>query len=211
MQSISDMTRMIKQIVLNEVEDIHTMFIAKIVSVDNEKRLATVELLQKLIKTTRGTSIQTVSQPLGEVPISPIFDSQLFSIWAPYKAGDKVIIQISERPLHEALVSNEISEQQQHGRMQIGYGIVMKPIPMDLIDGGQNNADSLYIEHKGSGNYFKFTSGGDIEISANVKINGDLEVSGTSTAEDHISSGISGKDHVHGGVQSGTGQTGVPQ
>ncbi len=50
-----------------------------------------------------------------------------------------------------------------------------------------------------------------IEINGNVKINGDLEVSGNSTAVDHVSSGISGKDHLHGGITKGGDKTTVPE
>ena len=209
--AISEFTQNMKNAILNELEDIHTMFIAKIINVDNSKRTASVELLQKLVKTTKGITIQTVTGQKDEVPITPIFDSLCFSIWAPYQADDKVILQISERPLLEALISNEISEQQQMGRMQIGYGIIMKPIPHDLLTGTQKEADSLFIEHKGSGNYFKFGADGNIEISANVKITGELEVSGNSTAADHLSSGISGKDHVHSGVTAGSAKTQKPE
>ena len=216
--AVSETTQNIKQIVLNELEDVHTMFIAKIISLDNEKRVASVELLQKLVKTTRGTSIQTVTGQKDEVPIMPIFDSLEFSIWAPYKKDDKVIIQISERPLYEALISNEISEQQQTGRMQIGYCLVMKPIPHDLLTGTQKSSDSLFIEHKSTGNFFKFSSDGSIEISANVKINGSLEVSEKGTFggllesnEDVKSNSISLINHLHGNVQSGNSKTSVPE
>ena len=209
--AVSETTQNVKQIVLNELEDIHTMFIAKIISVDNSKRSASVELLQKLVKTTRGTAIQTVTGQKDEVPITPIFDSLEFSIWGPYKKDDKVLLQISERPLYEALITNELSEQQQTGRIQIGYGLVIKPLPHDLLTGTQENSDSLFIQHKSTGNYFKFSSDCSIEISANVKINGELEVTGTSTASDHISDGISGKNHLHGEVQSGNSKTGVPE
>ena len=37
-----------------------------------------------------------------------------------------------------------------------------------------------------------------------------LLTTGTSTAEDHLSSGISGSGHKHGGVQTGSGDTGTP-
>ena len=62
------------------------------------------------------------------------------------------------------------------------------------------------------------TSVGDISITApnlniegDVNIEGNLGVTGTSTASDHDSDGISGKTHTHGGVQTGAGSTGVPQ
>ena len=44
-----------------------------------------------------------------------------------------------------------------------------------------------------------------------VNISGDLNVTGVSTANDHVSSGISGKGHVHSGVTSGGSTTGGAQ
>ncbi len=50
-----------------------------------------------------------------------------------------------------------------------------------------------------------------IEINGDVQINGNLVVSGNSTAIDHLSSGISGKDHLHGEVTKGGDKTGIPE
>lgn len=48
--------------------------------------------------------------------------------------------------------------------------------------------------------------------SPNVKINGELSVTGQiSSNTDVLSAGISGKSHTHGGVQGGSGNTGAPQ
>lgn len=47
--------------------------------------------------------------------------------------------------------------------------------------------------------------------TGDINLDGNLVVTGTSTAADHISDGISGKSHTHGGVQTGSGSTGVPQ
>lgn len=44
-----------------------------------------------------------------------------------------------------------------------------------------------------------------------IKIEGDVEVTGTVTvSEDVVGGGKSLKNHVHGGVQAGSGQTGAP-
>lgn len=51
----------------------------------------------------------------------------------------------------------------------------------------------------------------NIEIEGDVKITGSLEVTENSTAADHISDGISGKTHTHGGVTTGAGSTGAPE
>ena len=53
---------------------------------------------------------------------------------------------------------------------------------------------------------------GIVNINAGtVNISGDLNVTGVSTANDHVSSGISGKGHVHKGVTSGSSTTGGAQ
>lgn len=60
--------------------------------------------------------------------------------------------------------------------------------------------------------FIEFTESG-ISITPNTKltINGDVEVTGTVTAQDCISGTISGKTHTHGGVTTGGGSTGAPQ
>ncbi len=50
----------------------------------------------------------------------------------------------------------------------------------------------------------------EAEFTADVTIGGNLEVTGTSTAADHDSGGVSGNSHVHGGVQSGGSNTAPP-
>lgn len=54
---------------------------------------------------------------------------------------------------------------------------------------------------------------GNQNITASVtNINNDVNITGTSTATvDHVSNGISGHDHTHGSVASGSSSTGVPQ
>lgn len=55
-------------------------------------------------------------------------------------------------------------------------------------------------------------SGGDIAITGNVTISGDLTVNKTITATtDVVTNNISLKQHTHGGVTTGGGNTGLPQ
>lgn len=60
--------------------------------------------------------------------------------------------------------------------------------------------------------FIEFTELG-ISITPNTKltINGDVEVTGTVTAQDCISGTISGKTHTHSGVTAGSESTGAPQ
>lgn len=50
----------------------------------------------------------------------------------------------------------------------------------------------------------------NLKVTGNVEIGGNQTIAGTSTAADHISSGISGKDHLHSGVTPGGSDTGAP-
>jgi len=52
-------------------------------------------------------------------------------------------------------------------------------------------------------------SGGGV-VNGNLQINGNISMTGTSTAQDHISNGKSFNTHVHGGVLAGGANTGVP-
>lgn len=47
--------------------------------------------------------------------------------------------------------------------------------------------------------------------TGDINLTGNIDITGTSTADDHVSDGISGNSHVHGGVQSGTSNTDGPQ
>jgi len=77
-------------------------------------------------------------------------------------------------------------------------------------------ADALYIGGVLNGvpaRYIRFKSDGDVEIkpAAKVTILGDLDVTGTVTATvDVLADGISLHDHTHGGVDTGSGDTGPP-
>ena len=51
-----------------------------------------------------------------------------------------------------------------------------------------------------------------VTITGNVVVNGNITATGTITGQtDVVASTISGKSHTHGGVQTGSGNTGVPQ
>lgn len=50
----------------------------------------------------------------------------------------------------------------------------------------------------------------DLKVAGNVDIQGNQTVGGISEANDHISSGVSGKTHAHGGVVPGAGNSGSP-
>ena len=55
-------------------------------------------------------------------------------------------------------------------------------------------------------------SGNTLTVTGNVVVNGDITTTGTITGQTDVVAGtISGKSHTHGGVTTGSGDTGVPK
>lgn len=126
-------------------------------------------------------------------------------------------------------------------RQQAGVnGIILKPVVGDLgvvvyarrdissvvSSGGENvpdtrrflsEEDAIYICSIASmmtapERFIEFTDSGiNITPKTTLTINGDVVVTGTVTAQDCISGTISGLNHTHGGVTSGSSNTGVPE
>ena len=130
--------------------------------------------------------------------------SSSFEIYVPYSNDDKVFINIFERPYIEAFQSNEISEQQSFGRTEMGFAVVVRAIPLDIISGEQKNDDKIIINNRKSGT--NIILGSDIEITGNTILNGDLKITGDVTikgklkvSEIDTESGIKkgGVDYIH--------------
>lgn len=188
-------------LVKNETEDIHTTLIGKLYDVDNVNRKASVKFLQKTVRTLKNDIFQTIPEDLTDVPLLPIFSSNDFEIYAPYSNGDKVVILILERPYFEAFSSEEISEQQSFGRMEIGYAVVLKSIPKRILKETQSSADSIVINNKKTGTQIILNN--TVNITGNTVLNGDLEVNGNVK----ISGNVKAKEME---VESGISKNKVP-
>lgn len=91
-------------------------------------------------------------------------------------------------------------------------GIYLGGLPLVNVAPSQfielDDEDGITVQ-AGSGRKIKLI--GDVEITGNVEHTGNLHSSGTITGDtDVIAAGKSGKSHVHGGVQTGTGNSGGP-
>jgi phage baseplate assembly protein V len=76
-------------------------------------------------------------------------------------------------------------------------------------------SDGAVIEYDRAAHHLKavLPAGGTLELTADggITIAGDITLTGTLTASvDVVANGISLHDHVHGGVQAGAANTGVP-
>ena len=202
--AFSELEKHNKMLIQDGINDIHTTWIGKIYDVDNEKRKASVKFLQKAIRSLKDDVIQTTPEDLTDVPLLPVFSSDSFEVYVPYSNDDKVFINIFERPYTEAFQSNEISEQQSFGRTEMGFAVVERAIPLDIISGEQKNNDKIVINNKKNGT--NIILGNSIEITGNTIITGNLKITGDVTikgklkvSEIETESGIKkgGVDYIH--------------
>ena len=144
------------------------------------------------------SSARRIFFPLTDVPLLPVFSSDSFEIYVPYSNEDKVFINIFERPYIEAFQSNEISEQQSFGRTEMGFAVVIRAIPSDIISGKQKINNKKNGTNVILGNSIEIT--GDTIITGNLKITGDVTIKGKlKVSEIDTESGIKkgGVDYVH--------------
>ena len=195
----------------NSMNNMNTFALAKIIEIDNSILEASVELIAH---TEFGDSYSE-NPTINVVPIMPVFNSSSFFINAPYNIGDLVIVGFCQHSLEGTIDEVEQIEPLSKDKYSLDDAIILGNITAQYTD---QFPDDLSIIHKESGNYLRFTKDGSIEIQANTKIIGNLEVSGTGTfngllesAEDVQSNSISLINHKHGNVQSGGSDTGVPK
>lgn len=196
--AFSELEKHNKMLIQDGINDVHTTWIGKIYDVDNTKRKASVKFLQKAIRSLKDDVIQTTPEDLTDVPLLPVFSSDSFELYVPYSNDDKVFINIFERPYIEAFQSNEISEQQSFGRTEMGFAVVIRAIPSDIISGEQKNNNKIVINNKKNGT--NIILGKSIEITGNLKITGDVTIKGKlSVSEIDTESGIKkgGVDYIH--------------
>lgn len=165
-----------KQIINAGLNDFHTHLIGKIIERPNS-RMCSIELLQTTLADRQGETIQTKPENLINVPTPAIFENNTWLISAPYEVGDKVEINVSERPIKEALSQSEGSEQQMHSRGQLGNSIVLRAISNDIYNESLADDKNLVVMNKKTGITFKFTDSG-IELTGDLNITGDIKVSG---------------------------------
>ena len=154
--------------------------------------------MQKAIRSLKDDVIQTTPEDLTDVPLLPVFSSDSFEVYVPYSNDDKVFINIFERPYIEAFQSNEISEQQSFGRTEMGFAVVIRAIPSDIISGEQKNNNKIVINNKKNGT--NIILGNSIEITGNMIITGDVTIKGKlKVSEIDTESGIKkgGVDYIH--------------
>lgn len=210
----------LKEFVQSKMLDFHTSFPAKIIAVNDDN---TVDV-QPLIKTRLVDDSQrdySVIYNVRDAINSGSYGDAYITF--PISVGDLVWVMISERDTYN-LMKSDGSEAKDSLTLETHDLSDAFCFPCFFTDTNKIPRDNKNINIKngnttlviGKDKITATTTTCDINadvtnISGDVNIGGDLVTKGTSTAADHISDGVSGKSHVHGGVTSGGSLTATPQ
>lgn len=155
--------------------------------------------------------------PILDIPV--VFpSSSTSSISFPINIGDTVLCVFAQNSIDNFVFGDgSFVNPSDYRRFDKSDAIAIPGLfPFNKSKNLSNNTD-LVVAHNGS--QIRIKGDGEIALSSPIKVSvdtplmtltGDLEVTGTSTAADHISDGISGKTHRHSGVQSGGSNTNTP-
>lgn len=132
---------------------------------------------------------------INKIPLM-FFGNQTFNIKMNVGINDIVLIMIPSQDITSWITSEDIKPNS-NKRHNLNNAVALPVwLPTDVTP----SEIPKEIVINGSGTWT-----GDIVINGNVTING------TSTAQDHVSDGISGKGHIHSGVTKGGAKTEKPE
>lgn len=187
-----------RDVVATELSEVRTTLPGTVVSWNG--RLATVRpsIPKRLANGRVLQAPQIVSVPVH----FPVGDGGSAMITVPLKPGDSVTLHFCERSMEQWLSGSQDAPDD--------------PRQFDLTDAFATphlapfvaGADTENLSIQYGGGSIKIAPSGDITITGNVSINGDLAITGSSMT--HNGTNVSDM-HVHSGVASGSGTTGLPQ
>lgn len=192
-----------KKFLQGQVDD---MLPCQVISVTSDRKYVSVQPMI-LVVTTRDETV--VRAPAAKIPVYTPGGGG-FVISCPIKATDFGWLKANDRDISLFLQSMKNSSPNTARMHSFSDAIFLPQILADyVID--SDDTDSMIISSLNgtvrvalSSNKITLTAP-NIEIDSNLLINGDLNVTGTT-----VGNGINLNTHVHGGVQTGSGDTGVP-
>lgn len=197
---LQEFVQEINNSIKKEIQGIHTAMPGTIVSFDPGKMIATV-LPGMKFKKPNGTTID-YPQITGVPVVFPQGASQQCTVAFPVKAGDGCLIIVAEQSLDYWMYGQETAT-------DLAFDMTNAICIPGLFSSANAaveaacSANAVVIDAKGT----RITVKGDsVEINAaEVKINGNLTVSGSvQSAGDVSGSGISLASHTHTGDSGGT-------
>lgn len=194
---MTELSRM-RDVVATELSEVRTTLPGTVVSWNG--RLATVRpsIPKRLANGRVLQAPQIVSVPVH----FPVGDGGSAMITVPLKPGDSVTLHFCERSMEQWLSgSQDAPDDPRQFDLTDAFAT---PLLAPFVAGA--DTENLSIQYGGGS--IKIAPSGDITITGNVSINGDLAITGSSMT--HNGTNVSDM-HVHSGVASGSGTTGLPQ
>lgn len=199
-----------KTIMLNSI---HTFLPGIIISFNGEKMEATVLPLAK----TKINGIEIEPQEIERCPVLYPNDST-FSIRHPYQSGDMVLLGFCENSLEKILKTGQPESISTEEKFNITDAIVLGGIDKESDTLPNIDLDGLLLINKKTGHKIVFKSDGSLETTCEV-INAPqatitckkLISENVEASVDVIGGGISLKNHLTTGVESGNKTSGPPQ
>lgn len=204
---------------------------AEIISYDSASNTASVKLLIQ--------DIDGAGNPLpGEVTLSSVpclmFGGAQNYLSTGLSAGDHGLLMVCDRDIDNYKASRALSPVASIGVANLKDAIFMPGLSVPGVSGAVINSNTQVVVQCGASTATLTPSqielkNGDVTLvltSSGVVINGDLTVNGSINATETLTAtgniilepgadiaagGLSYRNHVHGGVATGTGETGIPQ
>lgn len=195
-----------KNLMGNMVDQVHTALPGTIVSFDPGKCQANVLPAGKF-KKPDGKMIDFPQ--ISGVPVVFVQGAgQTATIAYPVKAGDGCLLIIAEQSLDSWLYG---SESKTELKFDLTNGIAIPGLfvsPNSVVQEACSQ-DAIIIDKSGA----RITvSQGNIAIRGDVTLEGNLNITGKVNASQGVTGGaISLQNHIHGGVMTGGGKTGIAQ
>lgn len=159
---------------------------------------------------------ETINGPfLKNVPVKTIGGGG-FAVYFPLQKGDTGWVMFADKDISIFRQSRKISPPNTYRQHDLADAVFI-PDVMNTPQVAEDDKSKLVLQTLSGGIKLTLDSAG-INIKGNTAIDGNLTVSGKIEASGDITSGgdivagtISLKQHIHGGVTSGSGTTGTPQ
>ena len=195
------------------LDSIHTFLPGRIISFDGVKMEATVIPLAKV----KINGIEIDPQEIEKCPVLYSNDST-FSIRHPYQSGDLILLGFCENSLEKILTTGQPESVVTENKFDITDAIVLGGIDKETDSLPSTDIDGLLLINKNTGHKIVFKSDGSLETTCEVISAPQATITckkliseNVEASVDVLGGGISLKNHLTTGVESGNKISGPPQ
>ncbi|GLI57715.1 hypothetical protein PM10SUCC1_32290 [Propionigenium maris DSM 9537] len=185
--------KLIQNFLGTELEKIHTLAIGKATSVDNEKMICTIEVLQYF--SFRG-ELHEVPKVFNVPLTQPLWGGR-YVIKAPFQEEDKFIIGFTEVDSYAAVSGNNVRKQETRRRYSLDDTIILGYLPKNGFDRVKEFQNDLLLIDRQTGYHIRigdegintkgpFNHQGSMVVNGPLGVTEDITAGGTVTCKDVI-------------------------